>query len=224
MHAMRARKPDVLAELAGRQYGIVSRSQLTALGLDRGWVQRSVAEGQLLRLHRGVYAVGHRAPRREARWLAAVLACGPDAVLSHRSAAELWRIGGASGVPEVTLPRRIRPRGIVAHEAALAAADKALNGNIPLTSPARTVVDLAHVLAERDVERLVREAYFRKLVSAATLRDALTRRPSRLIRELLDDLNPTQSRLEDAFLRLCRRFRIPAPEAQLRAGRRRPDF
>jgi hypothetical protein len=79
-----------IGALAGRQYGVVSRAQLDALGVSRGAIERRLARRRLLHVHRGVYAVGHRAPRREARWLAAVLAAGEGAVLSHRSAAALW--------------------------------------------------------------------------------------------------------------------------------------
>jgi very-short-patch-repair endonuclease len=93
-----------------------------------------------------------------------------------------------------------------------------------VTSPARTLVDLAQNLDDEALERVVREAQFRGLFSVRAIQDALTRRPSVVLRDLLDDLNPTQSKLEDAFLRLCRRHRIPKPRAQVRDGRRRPDF
>ena len=94
----------------------------------------------------------------------------------------------------------------------------------PVTSPASTLADLAHSLDDQALERVVREAQFRGLFSVRAIQDARTRRPSVALRELLDDLNPTQSALEDAFLRLCRRHGIPKPHAQVRAGRRRPDF
>src|SRR5688572_26177520 len=81
-----------MAALAASQYGVVTWQQLAALGMPRGRVDWRLAAGRLHRLHPGVYAVGHRAPRRKARWLAAVLACGDGAVLSHRSAAALWRL------------------------------------------------------------------------------------------------------------------------------------
>jgi hypothetical protein len=83
--------PDVgLAQLAGAQWGVVSRGQLRALGFGRGAIERRLSVGRLHVVHRGVYAVGHRALRVEGRWLAAVLACGDGAVLSHRSAAAHW--------------------------------------------------------------------------------------------------------------------------------------
>jgi very-short-patch-repair endonuclease len=215
---------EVIARLAGLRHGVVRRGTLVAAGLSRGEIDGRIARGALHPVHRGVYAAGHRSLSAEGRWLAAVLACGPGAVLSHTSAAALWCIAAERGGPHVTAPRRLRPTGVAAHEGRLAALDRTRRSGIPVTSPARTVADLAQELGEEDLERALREAWFRRLLTVPALRDALSRRPSRLLRELLDDLNPTQSKLEDAFLRLCRRFRIPRPRAQLRAGRRRPDF
>jgi very-short-patch-repair endonuclease len=223
MHAMRALPPADLTQLASRQYGVVSRAQLSALGLDRGWIQRAVAAGRLIRLHRGVYALGHSAPRDEATWLAAVLACGSGGVLSHTCAGALW-VGGRWRMPEVTVPYHRRVRGVITHQARLAPADRVQQMGIPVTSPARTLADLAHSLDDEALERVVREAQFRGLFSVQAIQDALRRRPSVALRELLDDLNPTQSKLEDAFLRLCRRHGIPRPRAQVRGKRRRPDF
>src|SRR5215212_5096311 len=99
MGAERApRSVDVaVAELAGAQYGVVSRAQLVGLGLRRGAVRHRVECGRLWSVHRGVYAVGHRALGREAVWMAAVLAAGVGAVLSHRSAAALWAIRSGGG-------------------------------------------------------------------------------------------------------------------------------
>jgi very-short-patch-repair endonuclease len=226
MHAMRARETsdNVVAAVATEQHGVVTRADLGNLGLDRGHIQRWIADGLLLRVHRGVYAVGHLALSQEGRWMAAVLACGEGAVLSHRSAAVCWRLSDRELVPHVTAPHRLRVAGVVAHRGRLTTADRTAHRGIPITSPARTLADLAQVLDDEDLERVVREAQFRGLFHPWALRDALTRRPSRALRDLLDDLNPTQSRLEDAFLRLCRRFGIPAPVAQLRQGRNRPDF
>ena len=80
----------LIGALASRQYGVVARHQLLDAGIDRGRIDRAIARGRLHRLHTGVYAVGHRSPSDEARWIAATLAC--DAVLSHRSAGVLWRL------------------------------------------------------------------------------------------------------------------------------------
>ncbi len=157
-----------------------------------------------MRVHRGVYAVGHAALSREGRWMAAVLACGKDALLSHDSAAACWAISSLREAGcHVTAAHRLRL-------------------GIPVTSPARTLADLSQIMGEEQFERVAREAQFRGLFHEASVRDALTRRPSRVLRELLDDLNPTQSKLEDAFLRLYRRRGIPTPNAQVRDGRRTP--
>src|ERR1044072_6372187 len=95
-----------LSDLAARQHGVVSAAQLRALGWDRWAVRRRIETGRLHRLYRGVYAVGHTVLRREARWLAAVLACGEGAVLSHRSAAELWGLyPSAAARVDVAVPR-----------------------------------------------------------------------------------------------------------------------
>jgi predicted transcriptional regulator of viral defense system len=111
------RTPDVaLAELAARQHGVVTRAQLVALGFGAGTIAYRLKVGRLHLLHRGVYAVGHRPPSPLATAMAAVLACGPDAILSHRSAAALWKILPRWPSPvEVTAPTKHRLTGINAH-------------------------------------------------------------------------------------------------------------
>lgn len=142
-----------LAEITHRQWGVVTRAQLTALGIrDRGvrdWVQN----GRLPRLYRGVYAVGHDRLRLEGRWLAAVMACGPGAVLSYRDAAQLWGLRqSGSGFIDVTVPSRNGRRaqsGIRLHRATrLAPGDVTARHGIPVTTVARTLLDLADVRPE----------------------------------------------------------------------------
>ncbi|HVE69571.1 MAG TPA: type IV toxin-antitoxin system AbiEi family antitoxin domain-containing protein, partial [Solirubrobacteraceae bacterium] len=108
-----------MAALATRQHGVITRAQIEALGVSRRGIDRRLASGRLDPLYRGVYSVGHRAVSREARWLAAVLAIGPDAVLSHRSAAALWGLRPTSRAKiEVTAGRALRSRlGIQVHRA-----------------------------------------------------------------------------------------------------------
>ncbi len=214
-----------IAALADRQYGVVSREQLTALGLGRGRIDSRLAAGRLFRLHRGVYAVGHRAPRKEARWLAAVLACGDGAALSHRSAAVLWEIADREGpLPDVTVRVHRRFPQIATHTSRLADDDLAVCAGIPVTSPARTLADLAHVVADDALIRAVREAQFQRLFHIPSMREALERRPSSALRKLLDDIAPTQSVLEDRLLRICDRHRIPRPLTQQPLVGRRVDF
>jgi very-short-patch-repair endonuclease len=213
-----------ISTLAGRQYGVVSRAQLVALGIDRGAVERRLASGRLLRLHRGVYAVGHRAPRREARWLAAVLACGDGAVLSRRSAAALWGIRNDEGPrPDVAVASPRHP-GVAAHAASLATCDVTVRLAIPVTSPARTLVELARVVDPEDLVRAVRQAQFLRLFHVPSMQDVLQRRPSSALRRLIDDIAPTQSILEDRLLSICDRHRIPRPLTQQPIGGRRVDF
>jgi predicted transcriptional regulator of viral defense system len=138
---------EVLRTLAARQHGVVARRQLLAAGLTSKMIERRAAGRQLVALHRGVYAVGHDRLRREGWWMAAVLAAGPGARLSHRDAAALhgFRPPGDHVRWEVTTPgrasstRTIRVYGTVA----LDAEDVTSVDGIPVTSVARTLVDLA---------------------------------------------------------------------------------
>jgi very-short-patch-repair endonuclease len=211
-----------IAEVASRQYGVVTRRQLR-IGQDA--IDHRCRSAQLHRVHHGVYAVGHIGLGQEARWLAAVLACGDGAVLSHRSAAALWNIRlGELFKPEVTTADRRRLPQVTAHRARLAAADRATRRGIPVTSPARTLADLAHVLDHDELTRALRETMFRRLYDRPAIEDALTRRPSRALRDLLTEASVTQSMLEDRFLTICKRHRLPTPHTQHRIGAKRYDF
>src|ERR687895_2050712 len=151
-----------LARLAMRQHGVVAAGQLRHLGLSQNVVGKWARKGRLLRVHRGVYAVGHGRLTREGRWMAAVLAYGPTAVLSHRSAAALHGLRPDNRPKsDITLPSpSARPRpGIDVHRSAtLLAADVTTVDAIPCTSVARTLLDLAGVVNRRGVERAVDQA------------------------------------------------------------------
>src|SRR4051794_11074198 len=138
------RADEAIGALAARQYGVVARRQLVALGLSLDAIDHRVECGRLLRLHRGVYAVGHRKITGHGVWMAAVLASGDDAVLSHRSAGALWRVREWSGrTTEVTVPRHRRPRpGVVVHEGRLPSDERDEHDGVPVTTPARTLLDL----------------------------------------------------------------------------------
>jgi very-short-patch-repair endonuclease/predicted transcriptional regulator of viral defense system len=232
MHHMRASGAQtttdhLIAALAARQYGVVARAQLAAAGLERGAIARRLATGRLHRLHDGVYAVGHLAPRREARWLAAVLACGPGAVLSHRSAAALWGIHDAEGPsPDVTIATRNgrRRAAITVHRAQLARPDRRRRAGIPVTSPARTLADLARQLDHPDLVRAVREAQFLRRFDLAAAQELLDRRPCRALRTIVEDLALTQSGLEDRLLDICDGHGISRPLTQQPLRGRRMDF
>ena len=146
-------------ELAARQHGVVTRTQL----LDGGWspsrIDRELRARRLHQLQRGVFAVGHPALTDHGRWMAAVLACGPGAVLSHHSAAALHRLPvGDNGLTRVTA-RSVhkRPR-IDVHRARLPARDRTTLHRIPVTTVARTLADLAHSLDDKSLHRAVKEA------------------------------------------------------------------
>lgn len=149
-----------LAELARRQYGVVSIRQLMALGYSRDAVSEATAAGWLHRLHRGVYAVGHRRIGDHGRCLAAVLHCAPGALLSHAAAAWLWGLYRyPPGRIDVTAPTRRHSKAEIAvHHAKLAGADRALRDRIPVTSVARTLLDQAAAVSEERVERLLERA------------------------------------------------------------------
>jgi hypothetical protein len=128
---------ELIAGLADRQHGVVARRQLVALGLSLDAIDHRVARGRLHVLHRGVYAVGHRALRREAYWMAAVLAGGDGAVLFRRSAALLWGIrSSARAAVEIAVPRERRNRpGIEAYETRTAPDELTSHDGIPVTTP-----------------------------------------------------------------------------------------
>ena len=162
--------------MAARQHGVVTQSQLIAAGLDRNAIGYRLRVGRLHLLHRGVYAVGHRPPSPLATAMAAVLACGPDAALSHRSAAALWRIVPRwPSPPEVTTPTKHRRPGIQVHRSPHA--DTTTHYGIRVTTPARTLVDLADVLTPHQLTRALNEAQVQRLVTANELTTLLTRYP-----------------------------------------------
>jgi very-short-patch-repair endonuclease/predicted transcriptional regulator of viral defense system len=166
--------------LAGRQHGVVARRQLLALGFNARQIEHRVARGRLHLVMRGVYVVGWPKLTQARRWMAAVLACGDGAVLSHRSAAALWEIGVEKrGMIDVSVTRRAelkRPGLRVRGRPSLSTTDIVIRDGIPVTSPTQTLLDLATELPEREVERAINEADKRDLVNPETLRVELESR------------------------------------------------
>lgn len=198
-----------VAALAARQHGVVSRAQLVALGTGRGAVAARIRAARLHRVHRGVYAVGHAVLGRDGRWLAAVLACGDGALLSHRSAGALWDLRPSESARiDVTVPRttRVRSTSAVAVHRTTRPTKPATVRGIPVTTPMRTLDDLAAVLPQRALERAVEQAETLRLLDVAAVRSPRVRR---LI--ATHDFAPTRSDLEKAFLALCRRHGLPRP-------------
>ena len=202
----------------------MTTAQLLALGVTESGIRRRVARGWLHRIHPGVYAVGHTCLSGDARWLAAVLACGERAMLSHRPAAALWGIRPVpSGRIEVTVPGggRPGPRSVQVHRTrCLGEEDVTDRRGIPVTSVARTLIDLAEVLGPRQLKTAVNEAEVREILDEdavwrAAARVSGRRRLPRLIRLLGMSSPPTRSVLERRFLELCDIAGIPAPQVNV---------
>jgi very-short-patch-repair endonuclease len=208
-------RPDALAaRIAGRQHGVISAAQLLAAGLSRRAIQVRLQTGRLHRVFRGVYAVGHGNLTHQGRSMAAVLACGDSALLSHRSAAMLWGLlKGKEGAVDVTVPGiggRKRRQGIRVHRStSLTPKAATIRQGIPTTTPARTILDLRRVADRRILEDAVGEAEIRRL-------------PIGRLPGLLHE--PTRSRLERRFLRLCKRHALAKPEVNFEIGPYEVDF
>lgn len=188
-------------------------------GLNRDAITYRLEVGRLHRLYRNVYAVGHVPPSPASRAMAAVLTCGEGAVLSHRSAAAMWGFGPRwRGPVEVTADERHRHRGVRMHlSRTLTARDVTTHFGIPITRPARTLVDLADALDDRALARSVNEAQVQHRVSLDVLAAQLARSPGRRgvgrLRRFVELADaPTRSDLEDAFLAFTERHGLPRPE------------
>jgi very-short-patch-repair endonuclease len=192
----------LLAKLAANQHGVVTVSQLRAVGIDPSAIAYRVRNGRLHRIHRGVYAVGHARLSNEGRWMAAVLAYGGDAVLSHRSAAQLWRLlTPRKGPIDVIVPGRggrDKRRGIRLHRSTtLTQPQTTRRANIPVTTPARTLEDLRGCATPDELSRARRQAEY-----LGYRVEEVERKPVELSR----------SELERRFLRLCARHHLPPPQ------------
>jgi very-short-patch-repair endonuclease len=231
-----ASRDSIVAEIAGRQHGVVSIGQLRSAGLSDDAVLGRVKSRRLHRLHRGVYAVGHSAPSPPREWMAAVLACGRGgkdlndhmtrttldhwgAALSHRSAASLWKLLPPSDGPVDVSIRghggRRRRSGIRLHRSlTLIPAAVTIRGGIPVTTPARTISDLrraslgkAQLISPKELRRVIRQANFLGLpIGEEERRDR------------------NRSDLEEDFQSLCRKHGLPAAEINVRVGPHLVDF
>ena len=220
--------------LAYRQHGVVSRRQLLELGLHPQAIKHRLAKGRLHPLWRGVYAVGRPQVSRHGRWMGAVLACGPAALLSYESAAGLWQIRAPAAAPidVSTRDRATRSRkGIRTHRRARLPADEtSMRFGIPVTSPLQTLLDLATLLPAEQLEAAVNEADKRDLTAPEALRAALAAHTGRsgvaVLRNLLDrrTFTLTDSELERRFLPLARDAGLPAPQTGAHVNGFKVDF
>jgi predicted transcriptional regulator of viral defense system len=200
----------IIAAVAGRQYGVITTAQLTAAGIDRSAIAKRVTAGRLHALYRGVYAAGHDRLSQEGRWLAAVLAAGPNAALSHLAAAKHWQMWRRR-VPQidVVVPGDRRQRkGFTIHRTRhLDPRDVTVHKGIPITTPARTLVDLAQTLTAPQLTNVIHEAAFRHRFDERATREAIKRARGRDLNTLHAALQAhaagsagTRSEAEDQFL------------------------
>jgi very-short-patch-repair endonuclease len=207
--------------LARNQHGVVSSDHLLAVGYTRQAISHRIRTGRLYPLHRGVYAVGRPRVTDHGRWMAAVIACGAGAMLSHSSAAALWRIGAEKrGLVELSLPslaRRCRPGLQIHQRPSLQDRAMTVEFGIPVTTPVQTLVDMALRLDRRGVERMINEADKYDLVHPPGLRKALDERTGQRgvarLRKILDrrTFRLTKEELERRFLPLARQAGLPVP-------------
>ncbi len=222
--------------LATRQHGVLSRDQLLAAGLTSRVIERRLQAGRLHSLHRGVYVVGHQRLGIRAHWMAAVLACGDYALLSHRSAASLWGLmrSRAGSIDVSTRNGRARRgrrgQGIWVHQGRLSPEDREEVAGIPVTSVARTLLDLADVVDDRTLERAFEEADRLGLLKTKALEDVCARghgrRGLKPLRRLIGEARVpevSRTRLEDRVLALCREYKLPRPQTNVEVLGREVD-
>ena len=229
----------MVAALAARQHGVVSRAQLEAAGLGRGAIAQRVRRRRLLRLHRGVYAVGHARLTSRGRLWAAVLACGSEeaAVVSHRSAAAVWDLAPAPwhGVDVITLRQSRSVAGVRVHRTAtLEDADVVRHDDgLPVTSVARTLLDLATLLSFTRLERACAQAQILRVLDVTAVEELMARsgpvRGTRRLRAAIASLattgaEVTRSELEVRFLSLVAEAALPRPKVNTRVAGFEVDF
>ena len=226
--------------LAQRQHGVIARWQLLELGFSVAAIRHRLDTGRLHQIHPGVYAVGRPDVTQHGRWMGATLRCGPEAALSHESAAALWGIRTARRYRriaaeeiDVSLPAAVfrRPSGVRTHRRTnLTEADVTSHHRIPTTAPICTLIDLASSAPAEELEVAINEADKRDLVDPETLRAALETLPRRpglaKLRRTLDrhTFTLTDSGLERLFLPLARRAGLPPPLTRQWLNGYRVDF
>jgi hypothetical protein len=220
-----------LARLAHGSHGVVTRDELLRADISDEEIRGRLDNGALLQVHWGVYRVGHRAPSLLASFIAAVKACGEGALLSGLAAAYLYGlIKTAPARPEVTAPGEREVPGVLTHRAraGIDRRDVARHQGIPVTSVARTLVDIAGRLDDEELARACHEAAVRYGVKPAQVEAVLERRPrsagaGRLRAILRGDTPTSLSKLESAFIELLRGANLPLPQTNTRVGSHRVD-
>ena len=218
MHRKSTERERRIVRLATKQHGLVTRTQLVALGLHVDAVQRRIAGARLHPIHAGVYALGRPELTENGRFMAAVLACGPRATLSHGSAARHWRLLNHQGKPDVIAPTRRRRSGIAVHQWALHQEDRTLLEGIPVTSVPLTLLAVAAQGNDQRFERAYEAAERKDLLDGWALDRLLARHPRRAGTKLLRAARGapalpgwTRSELERRFLTFCSANGLPRP-------------
>jgi len=217
--------PDVrAANLAAKQHRVAARWQLKKCGLGPKAIRHRVNTRRLQEIHDDVFALGPGKLTRAGFLIAAVLACGKGAVLSHLTAAVHWGlIRSASAAIHITVPRRKKPEvdGVTVHlTRQLTSADWTIKDGLPVTSVARTLMDLAGVLGSRELIKAIEMAEKRRIFDLRAVEEILERsrgrRGAKALRAALAELNgeppDTRSPLEDEFVDFCRERHIPPPQ------------
>jgi very-short-patch-repair endonuclease len=210
--------------VAAAQDGAVSAAQLAAAGLSRGAIAHRVADGRLERVHRGVYVMGPVRGPWCAEW-AAILACGPWSALSHWTALALCGLAKRPEIVHVSRPAAVSFEGVRGHRATIGAEDRAVRHGLPITRPARTLLDLAPYLPAVELQRLVEEALLQRLTTHRELHALAERSRGRAgvaqLRAVLrrdDEPKLTRSEAERRLLALIRAARLPVPATNARVG------
>jgi very-short-patch-repair endonuclease len=214
-----------MAAVAAVQHGVITRQQLRELGFSDRTIGRLTAHGHLHRLHRGVYAVGHTALTLYGRWLAAVLACGPDAVLSHHAAAALHELRtNPTGLIDVTAPGKHCVEGVRCHTArSLPNEERTTINAIPVTSLARTYLDYAEIAAPRLLKQALAAGERANKLNFLRLEAAIQRNPgrhgTRALNTALKEFKPEdpriRSQMERRFLAVVRQAGLPEPQCNV---------
>jgi len=214
-----------IAGLAAKSHGVVTRDELLRIGATQAQIKSRIARGTLIPIHRGVFRVGHTAASIEARYIAAVKACGPGSLLAGAAAAHLLQLlKRPPSLPEVLTTHHRRPSGVRARRCrSIDRRDAMTSGRIPVTTVPRTIVDLAAVLNPPDLARAFHEAVVRYRTKPDVVERVLARRHNwpgaRDLRRVIHGDEPVSlSRLESAFIAVVRRARLPLPETNRLAG------
>lgn len=216
-----------VAAIAAHQHDVIAWRQLRALGIGRGAIRHRLATGRLHAVQLGVYAVGSPRLAGRGRWMAAVLSCGEDALLSHRDAAAVWDIGSTGGarIDVTTIGRgRRERRGIILHRVRrLHPDDRAELDGIPTTSLPRTLLDLAEVVSRARLEDAFESAERLRLLDLSAVAELFERSPGRrglkplraLLADAAEPAAETRSELERRFLIFCREAGLPRPSVNV---------